>query len=488
MTFSAHNLYTKDPGLSNKRFLFLEPKLVSVIVHLGWPVIVGMLSQTTINTVDLILVGRLPDTIAVNGTAAMLSSLILLWAFGGFLSAISVGTQTIAARRYSEGNLEQAGQVLFNSICISTVASLVVLVIAELTLPFWLSMLTPTQAVYDVALSFCRIRLLGLFSMALMASYKSFYDSMGRVRIHMFIAIAMNIINLILSLALIFGFQIGPLVIPALLVDGAAWGSVLSSMAGLIMMVAWSLRQEDKKCYKVYRLSNWNWASIIQISKISLFSGLASIILMGGVGLFNRIVGLIDAMEGQNAINTASASIIIHIMMLVFMTCLAFGTSTATLVSQSIGVNKMHLAKRYTWQSVILSVYTMGTIGILIFFFPKPLLMLFLPADFQQHALKEAVIAKAIPSLRLAMGLLSPIAASAIVLTQALYGAGQSRYIMVVELVLHFGVLVPCAWLFGIFFQMGLQGCWIAVAIYAVLLLAATAGRFAQGKWQNTKL
>src|SRR5580704_15147548 len=94
----AVSIYAKDPGPPRFRVLFLEPVLLSRILHLGWPVIVGMLTQSAINTIDLLMVGRLDDTIAVPGSAAIMASLVLLWAFGGFLSAISVGTQALCAR------------------------------------------------------------------------------------------------------------------------------------------------------------------------------------------------------------------------------------------------------------------------------------------------------------------------------------------------------------------------------------------------------
>ena len=43
--------------------------------------------------------------------------------------------------------------------------------------------------------------------MALMASFKSFYDGIGRVRIHMTVAIIMNLINIFANYFLIYGFS-----------------------------------------------------------------------------------------------------------------------------------------------------------------------------------------------------------------------------------------------------------------------------------------
>ena len=39
------------------------------------------------------------------------------------------------------------------------------------------------------------------------------------------------------------------------------------------------------------------------------------------------------------------------------------------------------------------------------------------------------------------------------ILTQALFGAGNTRFVMIAELILHFTCLVPLAWLLGVTFD-----------------------------------
>jgi Na+-driven multidrug efflux pump len=89
------SVYVEDPGRAG----FIEPTLLRRIVTLGLPVIIGMMTQTLINQVDGMFIGRLPEEQAVPGHAAMGPSLILLWAFGGFLSAIS-GGDDLGARHH----------------------------------------------------------------------------------------------------------------------------------------------------------------------------------------------------------------------------------------------------------------------------------------------------------------------------------------------------------------------------------------------------
>src|SRR5258708_19540189 len=92
------------------------------ILRLALPTVFAMLSQSVVNEIDVVYFSRLPCPDSSNGQAALLPSLILVWLFGGSLSAISVGTQALVARRYAEGHREAAGAVLTNPLTFSVPA------------------------------------------------------------------------------------------------------------------------------------------------------------------------------------------------------------------------------------------------------------------------------------------------------------------------------------------------------------------------------
>ena len=74
------------------------------------------------------------------------------------------------------------------------------------------------------------------------------------------------------------------------------------------------------------------------------------------------------------------------------------------------------------------------------------------------------------------MGACGPLIAAGMILTQALFGAGNPRFVMFVELLLHFGVLLPLAYLLGVILQGGLLGVWSSAAVYVALLTADHGG------------
>jgi Na+-driven multidrug efflux pump len=295
----------------------------------------------------------------------------------------------------------------------------------------------------------------------------------------------MNAVNVVLNLGLIFGMW----GFPRWGVTGSAVASMASSYLGLALMIIWSVwgtadRKEGRPrrytaLYHVYRLRNLNLGQQWEIAKLSLPSGVATMFVMSGFGLFFKIVGVLDADAGTGAIYTAATQNIVIILMLFFTACMAYGTATATLIGQSMGSKQTELAERYGWESVKLGVYFTAVIGLLVFLYPESVLHVF-SKDAQ-------VIAVARPILRIC-GALLPFVLSAIVFTQALFGAGNTKFVMFVEFGLHFFCLVPLAYICGVRMGWGVLGVWMGAFAYIVLLCTIMGLKFAEGGWKQIRI
>lgn len=458
---------------------FLAWPDVKRILYLAVPAQLALLTQTAINIVDTWFIGLLDEPERSDGQAMLSFSLALLWAVGGFLSAISVGTQALVARCEGRDEPRSGGAVLLNALVVAAVSAGVMTVVC---LPF-------VPAVFDAASNdpdYIRIgtgytqwRFVGIVSMVMTAAYKAFYDGRGMTYMHLLAAIVMNVLNVILCWLLIFG-NLGA---PRMGVEGAGVAAAASSWTGLLMMVLFSLRRGDLGRYAPYRRDALSRATMWQLIKLSVPSGIATTVVMTGFILFIAIVGIFDAEHtqagGSESIYGAATTIIINVLSLTFFSCMAFGVATATLVSQSLGAGKPDDAERYAWSSVKIGAMLFGVLGALEIAAPHWWIGIFNQSS--------AVIEAGSSSMRL-MGACGPCIAAGMILTQALFGAGNPRFVMIVEVLLHFLVLLPVAYLLGVVLDLGLLGVWSSAAIYVVLLTAIMAVKFREGSWKSITL
>jgi len=462
-----------EQGVHSHQIDFAADK-TATILKLAIPTVFAMLMQSSVNVVDDVYFRHLPDQlVASNAQSALQPSLILVWLFGGSLGAISVGTQAITARRFAEGKYHSAGAVLSNAVWFTLVGGLLTCVAAYFLIPVVLAKLIPSPDVRAIAESYTHWRLFAFVSMSMTQAVKGFFDGIGRTTYHFVASLTMNLANILLCWVFIFGHlgarAMGP--------EGAGFSAFISTWIGLAVMLVYGYFH--RQSFLPARWSNISRSLTWDMVKLSFPAAVATIVMMFGFALFTKIVNVLDA-GAVEAVNGAATTNIIQIMMLTFTACIAFGTSTATLVSQSLGRKEPHEAERYGWASVRLGLIVFGAVGL-----------------FEGLIFREKVISifAATPGVREAMhepmmlvGVVTPLISIALILSEALFGAGSTKFVAAAQFILVFGVLVPGAWFVGLKLHVGLNGIWISACLYAVLAATVMALKFRAGGWKLIRL
>lgn len=465
------------------------------ILKLAIPTVIAMLTQSIVNEVDIVFLARLGCPESSNAQSALLPSLVVLWLFGGSLSAISVGTQAFVGRRFAEKRDGDAGAVLANAALFAAVVGVLFSLLGYLLMPSVLSVIIPSPAGGGVpaarlaAQAYLKWRFLGVTSMATTFAFKAFFDGIGKTHVHLVSAVVMNALNIVLCVIFIFGND--TLGAPRMGIAGAGLAGFVSTYVGLAILVGYALHPNYRKRFHPFSAKKLSGPLTLDIVKLSYPSAIATIAVTTGLALFVGISQRLDVLfpagvaspvcpgGAGEPVNGAATAVVAGVLKLIFTACLAFGTSTATLVSQSLGEKDSEKAARFGWTSVKLGAVFFGGVGLA--------LAIFAPQVLHFVAKSDLVRAAALNQLRL-MGLVTPFIAIGMILTQALFGAGNTRFVMIVELILHFCVFVPFAWIFGITLKMGLIGIWWAGVAYAALLAAVMTLKFRSGDWKKIKL
>jgi len=83
------------------------------------------------------------------------------------------------------------------------------------------------------------------------------------------------------------------------------------------------------------------------------------------------------------------------------------------------------------------------------------------------------------------LGFIQAFAGIALVLSQALQGAGNTRFVMAAELVTCSTLYLPVVYVLGLRTKLGLIGAWAGEFIYWTALAAIMSWKFARGGWKR---
>lgn len=427
------------------------------ILKLALPIMGGMLSQSLLNLVDAALVGTLGEIalagVGVGGYAMFIATALVM--------GLSSGVQSQVARRY--------GARHFNSILAPLNAGLMIAVAITLPLMFighqeaslitgWISQ---NHAVQHVSADYFAIRILTLLPIALNLCFRGYWNGIHQSGTYFKIILMMHALNIPLSIWLIYGGA----GIPALGAEGAALGTTISVWIGAL---TWSVttwrhtRQPNTIQWAPEKRLLWR---VISLATPNSFQQL--MFAMGYAVLF-WILGHIDAAS------VAVGHVLVNLSLLLILPGVGLGMAATTLVGNAIGAQQLNEAHRWGWDVVRVAFFTLTLLALPMLLVPDMMLSLFL------H--QQALIDLGRLPLQLT-GVMIALDAAAIVLNQALLGAGAHRRVMQLQLITQWLCFLPAAWWVGLHLGYGLEGIWWTQLGYRLLNSALFALIWQQKRW-----
>jgi MATE family multidrug resistance protein len=431
---------------------------------LAYPTVIGQLSVTVMWTVDTILLGHVGKVeLAAAGFGG-----VLIWTLYTFFVGTIGSVNTFVAQSKGSGNSDRCPHFAWQGLWLALISGLI---LGLITWKFqWiLAAARPAPDVIEECLRYSRARLFGAFFLMGTFTFHNFFRGVGDMKTPMRIAIASNLINILLDLVLIYGW--GPF--PRLTTLGAGMATAIADVSAFFMGAAVFLGPTLHRKYSTRINRAFRPALVGRMLKVGLPMGVQAFLDMGSFAVFMTIMGRLGTTQ------LAASQIALQLLSFTFMPADGVAKAATTLVGQYIGAGKKHLAEKSGWIVVKMNLAYSLFIAVFFLLAGEWLYRLFTNA--------EDVIRAGMAIIPL-IALFQLVDAVQMSYSGSLRGAGDTRFTMYVYAGSSWLVFVPLALLFAYPLGMGMAGGWLGGVIHFTLVNIVLTWRFTRGAWKSIEI
>lgn len=440
----------------------MTPERRKRILTLALPIIGGMVSQNVLNLVDTAMVGSLGDAaLAGVGLGAFLNFLLTSPLLG-----LGAGVQAMAARRVGEGREDEVAVPLNGGLVVGVCVGIPLSAVLIATAAGYFPWVSQDAAVIDVGVPYLQARLVAMVAMGANVCFRGHWNATDRSMLYMRTIVVMHVINISLNWVLIYG-NLGA---PALGATGAGIASAVATWAGALAYFGLAMKRSRHEGF-LHGLPSAN--TLRTMIRVSLPMALQQFFFAAGMTLFLSIVGRVGTSE------LAASKVVFDLLLVAILPAMGFGLAGASLVGQSLGRGNPDNADRWAWDVSKLAAVVVGVIGAIAVAFPETILSGFIP-DASTRAL-------GVLPLRM-VGAFMWLDAIGIVLTNAHIGAGATRRVMVVSIVMQWALMLPAVYVFGYRTGGGMIVIWVLQVIYRQLQSLIFIASWKRGGWRSVRV
>lgn len=410
-----------------------------------------------------------PETIAAAMPAGMLSFTIISIFMGtaGYVS-------TFVAQYYGAKRYHRIGPALWQGIYISLFGGLVMLCIIPLAEPaFRLIGHSPSIQQHEVI--YFQIMCLGGGTYIGAYALSGFFSGRGKTWPVMWVNVATTVVNLVLDYALIFGHW----GFPELGIRGAAIATVVAGIFSLLVLFALLFTDGNDSIYHTKRGWRLQKDLLVRILRFGFPSGVQFFLEIGAFTGFVLVVGRLGTAS------LAATNIAFNINTLAFMPMIGCGIAISVLVGQYLGSDNPDIARSAVYSAFHLAFFYMASIAAAYVLLPD----LFV-APFAHKADPESfaeIYGYSVVLLRF-VAVYCLFDTMNIIFCSAIKGAGDTRYVMVMTVILSMLILIIPVYLAVEVLGAGLMVAWVFATAYVISLGGAFYLRFLGGKWRSMRV
>jgi len=333
-------------------FLSAYTKEFKYNLKLAIPVITALLGHTFVQLIDNIMVGQL-------GTAS-LAAISLGNSFFWVAMSVGVGFSTaitpLIAEADGQRNILKGKKVLIHGFLSCIFLGIALSIFLIITQPFLYEMGQPKEVV-NLAFKYLFWVAISLIPLLIFQAFKQFSDGLSYTKPSMYASLLANIFNIILNYMLIFGNWGAP----AMGIEGAALGTLISRVLALLFMITYILI--DKKFAPYVRNITEKGLDKILFFKIFKIGFPSAAIMFFEITFFTCAVWL-SGLLGKNP--QAANQIALNLSTVTYMVAMGFGVAAMIRVGNQKGKSN-YIELRRVAISIFLLIFIFDFIFCVIF-------------------------------------------------------------------------------------------------------------------------
>ncbi len=434
------------------------------IWSVSFPILLSLLAQNIINVTDTAFLGHVGEVaLGASAMGGLFYICVFTVAFG-----FSTGSQIVIARRNGEERYTDVGPVMIQG---SMFLLAVALFLFGFTQAFGgdiMRLLISSEPIYEGTMEFLEWRIYGFFFAAVNVMFRALYIGITRTKVLTINAAVMALINVILDYALIFG-NFG---LPEMGIKGAAIASVLAEAGSVCFFLMYTYATVDLKRYGLNHLRSFNWDLLKRVLSISSFTMLQYFLSMAIWFVF------FVAVERLGQRELAIANIVRSIYLILLIPVHALGTTSNSLVSNTIGAGGAQYVIPLINKIGRLSFFIMLGLVTVSVLFTQPLLSI--------YTNEQALIAESVPSVYVICFAML-IASVAGIAFNGISGTGNTQAALLLEMItlVAYGTYILIV---GILLKAPVEICFTIEILYYTLLLITSYIYLKKAKWQHKRI
>lgn len=333
-----------------------------LIITFALPLMVGNVFQQLYTVIDTMVVGQ---ALGVSALAALGATDWLNWLFAGLVQGFAQGFSILMSQEFGSGNYKRLRKVIFNSIILSTICSLLVLVSSQACAAPVLTLLHTPDDIMGDSLLYLRIIFLGMPIIMAYNLSASILRSLGDSKTPLHAMIVASITNIVLDLVFVLVFRWG--------IAGAAIATLLAQLLSSVYCFYFIARIE------VLKISHDELAMEKELCEKLLFLGFPI--------AFQNTVIFIGGMIVQSVVNSFGVIFIAgftatnKLYGLLESAATSYGYSMSTYAGQNLGAGNIKRIRKGVRSAVLIALVTSLTISIIMLFLGRNILTWFLSGD-----------------------------------------------------------------------------------------------------------